>query len=388
VAYIYEAGKFSRERIFAVDGMAVTAEVWNAAHDYHRQLLSAYARYLHGNGIIEGLRVYAANPANPQSLHIAPGSAVDSLGRIIVNPETLTHNLSDQTGLVYLILQYDEESIVATRTSDEADGNPRYKRSEYVVRAVTELPLDPYVELARIRRNDLSTSIRDAIDIEQVGSQEIDLRFRKLFRTAQSEPFALALVSLDRDQPSQHWQGWIHLTRELRNTGVHDVWTQRNVLLDKNLPVYWLLCLSGQRNLNLNDTERHHLYQYIRNGGIVYFESCRRDTRFGEPGSDKLFLDMIQKMGGTFEEVQSNHSLYTIPHLFTRLPEAYEMRSTPTIQIATGIEKGLVIMSKNDYACLWNGDRRDRNATRTEMREAFEWGSNLLSFVSHHRQNL
>ena len=71
-----------------------------------------------------------------------------------------------------------------------------------------------------------------------------------------------------------------------------------------------------------------------------------------------------------------------------RLPEAYENRGTPTLQIASGIGKGLVIQSKNDYACLWNGDRRDRNATRTEMREAFEWGNNLLQFARQYRQNL
>ena len=42
-------------RIKAMDGMAVTADVWEEAHQYHYQHQTLHARYGHGAGVLGGL---------------------------------------------------------------------------------------------------------------------------------------------------------------------------------------------------------------------------------------------------------------------------------------------------------------------------------------------
>ena len=47
------------KRIKPSDGMSVTADVWEEAHDYHRHQLRAVARLGLGQGVLAGLRVIA-----------------------------------------------------------------------------------------------------------------------------------------------------------------------------------------------------------------------------------------------------------------------------------------------------------------------------------------
>ena len=70
-------GLFPRKRIRAVDGMAVTADVWEEAHDYHRQINRLHTLLYHGAGIVTGLDVIASDPAD-SSVYVLPGLAMDS----------------------------------------------------------------------------------------------------------------------------------------------------------------------------------------------------------------------------------------------------------------------------------------------------------------------
>ncbi len=79
-------GLFPRKRIRAVDGMAVTAEVWEEAHEYHRNVGQLHAVLQHGAGIVTGFDVIASEPAD-NSVYIMPGLAIDAIGNPIFAPE-------------------------------------------------------------------------------------------------------------------------------------------------------------------------------------------------------------------------------------------------------------------------------------------------------------
>src|SRR5690606_6939207 len=93
---------FPHKRIRAVDGMAVTAEVWEEAHDYHRQLNRLHTVLHHGAGIVTGLEVIASDPPD-NSVYLLPGLAVDSVGQTIVVPEPRAYDLGNAEGRLYLI---------------------------------------------------------------------------------------------------------------------------------------------------------------------------------------------------------------------------------------------------------------------------------------------
>ncbi|NJN84534.1 MAG: hypothetical protein HC802_21125 [Caldilineaceae bacterium] len=44
-----------------------------------------------------------------------------------------------------------------------------------------------------------------------------------------------------------------------------------------------------------------------------------------------------------------------------------------------------VIFSTHDFGCLWAGERRDRLASRTEIRNALELGANFVAYAQRRR---
>lgn len=401
-------GEFLRERIVAVDGMAATADVWNQAHDDHRQYNEALLRSMHGPGILSGLKVLANNQLSKRQIHIEAGIAVDPWGRIIVHPEASPFDLRDQQGLLYLVLTY-KEGGPYQKADDSGDDAPHYVQLGWEVVAVTTLPSSPYVELARILRQDLNQEIKNALDTNHPGPHEIDLRFRRTIRTNFQDTLAVACIALERNLPGQHWGGWDNLARELSNRQAPALCIDRNITLPANLNQYGLVCLAAQNRFSLTDSEKRSLRDYLRRGGVIYYESCRRGLR-GEPSADDSFVDLLKALkndtspgepapsgvfgtlqasveraffdsGGKLPDVPQEHTLYVTPNFFAQWPDGYELRGQPQVHLLTGIGQGTVIMSKNDYACVWAGDRRDRRALRSELRDAFDWGQNLVTFT-------
>lgn len=382
------SGEFPQERIIATDGMAVTAEVWNEVHEHQRQWLTAHTHHIHGRGIITGLTVAADGPPKPNQIRITAGVAVDSVGQTIIYPEDRVFELQDQTGLLYIVLTYGE-SAPAPKSQHNAADAPHYIKSGFKVEAVAR-PDARSVELARLFRTDPAKPIENAKDAEQPGPQELDLRFRHQLIAPPLPPMAIALVGLEANIPPVHWQGWHNLVREVRHTGIQRLWVQRNVLLNQELSAYPMVCLTGQRGFTLKPDDRNRLHAYVNGGGVIYYESCRRELR--DPGADKSILDLINAFNGKEEEIKANHTLYSTPYVFTQLPEGYD-RPGSQLRIMGGsnteresmtmckIGRGLLIISRNDYSCVWSGERRAQRLTRTELREAFEWGANLITFA-------
>ena len=57
---------YTARRVKAYDGMAVTAAVWDAAHDFHRQLLEVHTSFAQGHGVLYVLEVIAGELADRQ----------------------------------------------------------------------------------------------------------------------------------------------------------------------------------------------------------------------------------------------------------------------------------------------------------------------------------
>ncbi len=100
--------EYPNKRIQANDGMAVTSEVWEDAHNYHRQAQRFHNRFSHGTGIVQGLQVIASDPPDT-AVYIMPGVAVDSAGHMIVVAEPTAYDIGRQVdGLLHLVLTYGE----------------------------------------------------------------------------------------------------------------------------------------------------------------------------------------------------------------------------------------------------------------------------------------
>lgn len=366
---------FPSKRIRAIDGMAVTAEVWEEAHDYHRQLNRLHTVLHHGAGIVSGLEVIASDPAD-SSVYLLPGLAVDSIGQTIIVPEPRAYDLGNAEGRLYLIVTYNESRPQSNGSRVQEDA-PLYIQSQYSLEAVSELPPTPHVELARIWRRDGTAPITVAKVPDHPRANEIDLRFRRAIGHSDKPTVSVGVISLRGTDGARHGEGMANLAKSIRLSGIGDVWVDRGVPLAGDLSNYDLLYVVGRDHVQLNNDEMTALYNYWQAGGVIFYESCRRNQQVGDPPADNTFIGLVHAFGLTLTPMESGHGIYTAKYLFAQPPLGFETQGSPQMRVADG-----VVMSNADYGCLWRGERRGRPAQRGEIRDAQEWGANLIFWAA------
>lgn len=372
---------FSTKRISPVDGMAVTAEVWEEAHAYHRQRQQLHALFSHGPGVVAGLEVIASDPPD-SAVYILPGVAVDPFGRAIILTEPTAYDLGTAAGWLHLLLSYGESRPSPDASRGDQDG-PLYVYAEFGVEAGPGLSDADSVELARVRRQDSAAPIANAQDAVHPGLNEIDLRFRRQVEAVSQPAVAVALSYVGGDEIERHGRGASFLARALRHSGAYRAWVDRGVPLAPDLERYALVYLVGHGAFELSPPEMQVLYDYVQGGGSLLIESCRHQVSAGDPPADASFADALQSWGFSLQPLEPGHDLLMGPFLFAAPPPGFETQNDPAVMVGDG-----VIWSKCDYGCLWAGERRDGTPSREEIRSAVEWGANILAYALARRQRM
>jgi hypothetical protein len=370
-------GLFPRKRIRAMDGMAVTAEIWEEAHDYHRTVDRVHTLLHHGAGIVAGLEVIASDPAD-NSVYVLPGLAVDPIGQSILVPEPRAYDLGGAEGALYLILTY-TESRPQTANGRAGEDAPLYVYTQFTLEAVSTPPPTPYVELARVWRRGAGPIVA-AKEANHPRANEIDLRFRKEIGKQTPDPVAVGVVTLRGAEGTNHGEGMSNVAAAMRYDSEAPVWVDRGVPLTNGLARYDLLYVVGRDGFQLNNDEMTTLYHYWQEGGSLFYEGCRRAQESGEPAADAAFVALLDSFGVQLRPVEAGHEVLRAPYLFGAPPDGFETRGTPTLRAGEG-----VLVSTFDYGCLWRGERRGRPAARSEIRNALEFGANLVTWAAARR---
>lgn len=370
---------FPTRRLKPIDGMAVTAEIWEEAHDYHRQHQRFHALLAHGAGIVAGLEVIASDPPDT-SVYILPGIAVDSLGQTIVLTEPVAYDLGrTSNGPLYLLLSYGESR---PRPDERRKAeNVLYVHTEFGIEARTTLPTGPYVELARVWRLGREAPIFDAVDFDAPGPNELDLRFRSEIGARPRQVAAVAVSYVGNLADKHHGRGMRTLARTLSRSDRLQVWVDEDVPLGPGLERYTLVYLVGQRSFQLSRDEMNALYAYLKAGGTLFVETCRREPAGEAPAAESAALDLLASFGVLLNDVHAGHPLLTEPLLFAEPPAGFETQGTPHLRASQN-----VIFSSHDYGCLWQGEQRGKAPSRETIRAALEWGENLITFALERRR--
>lgn len=361
--------QFPIKRIKPFDGMSVTAEIWEMAHEYHRQRERLHAMTSHGAGILAGLKVIANDPAN-SAIYILPGVALDASGEVIIVSEPMTYDIgSSMTGLLYVLLTYGEGQA----NSDNNDsGGPRFIHAEYGIEVQGELPPTHHVELARIRRQNARAPLTDAKDSAHPQANEIDLRFRHDLLVKLPVAASVAVCYMGQGTTTVG-MGLNNLARAITHASGLRVFVDDDVSLAADLSGYTLVYLVGRGNAQASPDQMNTIYQYAQSGGTLFIEANRSE---GNPQqADATLLDMLSSFGLSLSNLPAAHALLTTPHFFTALPAGYEPQGG-RIQLTDN-----VIFSTNDYGSLWQGKQRSGAPARDMLRAAFEWGENLVAYA-------
>ncbi len=375
-------------RINAFDGMTVTADVWQEAHEYHRYQQRMLALNGHGTGILAGLEVIASEPTS-QTIYILPGAAIDPTGHLIVVDRPAAYDLGKyRDGVLHLLLTYDE-SRPQPQNGHHAD-TPFFVHTGYNVETVVDQTDTPQVELARIPRQGRDTSIANAADFYRPGVNEIDLRFRVDVAPLARKTSLVGIAYLSpMDDPSArlsahaegHGRGLIHLARSVSMQPEMRVLVNEGIDLSADLSEYTLICLVAKDAVNLDAAVRTNLADFVRKGGTVFLESCHREGG-AKPEADRTFNDLSRQLGSNNPQPLKRHSpLLSEPFFFARTPDGYENQGAPEVRADGG-----VVLSTCDFGCLWQGERRSGPASREEIRTGMEWGHNLMLYAWHRRQ--
>ena len=94
--------QFERSRFFT--GQVLTADDLRREQDYHRDKARLHNRFLHGWGVVAGLRVSVDQGA----VVVAPGLALDCAGNELILPTEERVSLSGLTGRQYVTIRYVE----------------------------------------------------------------------------------------------------------------------------------------------------------------------------------------------------------------------------------------------------------------------------------------
>jgi hypothetical protein len=136
-----------------------------------------------------------------------------------------------------------------------------------------------------------------------------------------------------------------------------------------------LVYLSGIGALTLSDTEVQAIGDYLDRGVVVLGEGCG-DGPAGDSGAREFamsFVDLASRLGRQLTRVDRDHPLMTSRFVFGEPPQG--ARATPRL-----LESGGLVYSDADYGCAWQGGTRAQALARGAIRDAVEFGANVLLF--------
>jgi Domain of unknown function (DUF4159) len=367
------------------NGLLLTAERWQRAHDYQRRRQNLHYQSVNQPGIVCGLGVrtipapeaVAAQYRDHRWVQIQPGIAIDLEGNQIIVPHPINFRIATELKesepvTVYLVAQY--------RDPDQLEDTPDQEvvQETFRIDERSRLPERSDVELCRVLLREQKQLLCTPVDVFFPGYGDLDLRYR---RQAQARPQGLVQIAEIKHDDGECSRNFFNLTYLMR--AVEDIYqplrgaeTVDQVAWDEDLCPYELLYLTGRKSLSLNSHQFSTLSNYLKMGGTLFVDAPSEAT--GLIQSIQVLAQQLQTPLKSLQESRRDHPLRMKPFLFSALPEVGQTR----IQLLSG---GGIVLAIGDLAGLWGLDQALKRS-RTEIRTAQELGINILHFAWKRRQ--
>lgn len=363
--------------------LPIDADVWRTAHGHHHAHRYLHALAAHRPGVVAGLEVVASQ-AKERTVVVAPGLAVDPEGRTIVVREPVTLTIEPVSRMyIYITLAF-------LRAHDRAsgvtvgDGQQYSKEVEgYDLTATKELPRTPHVELARVYCSTPDKAIRDAANPSAPGSDEISRLYQPTAFPHCHADVGVGELSYVPKTSASPWNpnraGLWNLLREGNAAQFHLTFTGSLNLLARGDAEPALLYVAGRQGFQpLKDAEVEGLRQYLDGGGLLVAEAGQGSGDFASS-----FGELAGRIGAALKPVTPGSPLLTAHHVFSAPPPGGQGSGALTADLEAG-----VVFSTYDYGAAWQGevDRPDAPDARSRIRQAQEFGLNLIAAAAHRRR--
>ena len=296
------------ERLVVNDGLLLTAQLWQQAHDYHRQRQNIYYQSLHQPGIVSGLGVCLIEPPteiaglykDKRWLEIQPGIAIDAKGNPIVVPQPLAFRISSEAPkkgflTVYVVVEYvDPEHLI--------NNNRQFIQETFRINEKTTAPEANEIELCRIlleQGSDVELLVNT--DVFNPVANNLDLRYRQQAKFRSSRQIKIAYLNSEQ----------ITKVNQFNNTPQNKLNQNFKYLLE-SMPMlypdmqgeafkisalqeldkldYDLLYINYQQFFN-QTSEIEILQKYLDTGAILLIEASEDEANISELGAIKQQLE-------------------------------------------------------------------------------------------------
>lgn len=417
------------ERLHISDGLTITAERWQQAHNYHRQRQNFHYQALYEPGIVYGLGV-APMPHQPDGrlLQIQPGVAIDVQGNPIIlrTPEEFRITSDSTEGYplwVYLAVNYVDPDDLRRSTT--------VRTVQETYRIVEKLHLDPKdVEICRIQLLPGASLIQPPIDVFAPLPNQLDFRGRQSPKPYPQFSVTVGQITNDHPTDVDSFSGLTDLLRSLeglyptlRSNPVVQTFSAKTLSRESTLDCQ-VLHLSYNSLLTLANPGLQRLQTYLATGSVLLvvadfaeihlldllnigqelqtgLAEAERDGELAnttEPlkaeidanhqaiaqrltDLERSLAAIAPKLGLAFTDsgdLGFDHPLRSHPFLFSQFPSR---QGHPIVVKNWG---GLVLMV-GDLSQCW-GRSANPPLPREILRSAQEWGINLLHFAIQRRQ--
>jgi hypothetical protein len=367
-------------RINPVNGLLVDADLWAAAHDFHRFHQQRHALMLHGPGVAAGLETVAHDPPN-RTLIIYPGLAVDPAGNPILlrKCERFTVNIRN-AGNVYVYLEFRE--ISGGARGPAGPGVSTHLREAYRIAESQTLPEQPHIELARIWQTSGDAVLADAPDPFSPLPDQIDLRHRIEAGGRARGAIGIGHARLEAMSGDPiHRALPLRLTQALAETTGFRARFAGEVWPAEAVGQCDVLYLAGQGPLSLSAADFQGLQDFLKAGGTVLGDGCHGGSRdaFGD-----TFGQLAGDLGYPPTAVERGAALLRDPHLFAAPPPGSAAGDLTAGQQPEG---GAMIYCGGDYGCALDGGQAGKPLDRAAIRAVLEMVINI-AVAAHARRRM
>jgi hypothetical protein len=136
-----------------------------------------------------------------------------------------------------------------------------------------------------------------------------------------------------------------------------------------------VLYITGQGSLNVADSDIAAVGRVLERGGAVIGDGCAAGPS-GEAGARDFgfsFDDLARKLGRRLSRLERGHALLENYYVFGEAPPGN--RANGRVLAAGGM-----IYSDADYGCAWQGGPAQQPLARAIIRDALEFGVNLVVY--------
>ena len=239
-----------------------------------------------------------------------------------------------------------------------------------MIAARPAMPKRPAVELGRITLSRTQKTIQNAENPLHPGLNQLDLRFRQQIQPKFQPVVRVAICHLGAKNKAVI-QGWDYLLNAYQGLAAQKFIVDADVPFSEHLSDYDLVYIGCSGDFKVDSAAEQALKQCVSKKTAIMLEAL-------DEKSDSGCSNLLTTLGQTVKPLEKSHPAFSSPYLFTKIPAG--SRGTD-VKVSPHI-----VYSAAGYSLAWKGEIAGTEGSRSDIRDAHEFGMNLIGYLTQQKR--